>query len=131
VSDKTKGSKLGFNYLYPELEAEEQRKKDALLSESVRPLVPSQTHSVSELVRAMAGMSIQARRIGQCYEVMRKIYADQDRPTVLLGLAGPLIAGGLRQVLREFIANGLVDVVVSTGAIGGRRTPTTARCASS
>lgn len=117
MRDKTKSSKLGFNYLYPDLEAEEQQRKDELLSESVRPLVPSRTQSVADLVRAMAGMSIQARRLGQCYEVMRRIYADQDRPTVLLGIAGPLIAGGLRQVLREFIANGLVDVVVSTGAI--------------
>jgi deoxyhypusine synthase len=36
---------------------------------------------------------------------------------VLLGLAGPLVAGGLRQVIREFVESGLVDVVVSTGAI--------------
>jgi deoxyhypusine synthase len=117
VTVKTPERKLGFTYLYPELEADEQRKKDELLSERIRPLVPSKTRSVVDLVRAMAGMSIQARNLGQCYQVMRQIYADEDRPTVLLGLAGPLVAGGLRQVLREFIANGLVDVVVSTGAI--------------
>jgi len=117
VSDKTPERDLGFTYLYPDLDAAEQRRKDGLLREAVHPLLPSKTERVAALVRAMAGMSIQARNIGQCYQVMQQIYADEDRPTVLLGLAGPLVAGGLRQVLREFIANGLVDVVVSTGAI--------------
>jgi deoxyhypusine synthase len=42
---------------------------------------------------------------------------DPDRPTILLGVAGPLIAGGLRQVIRELVEYNLVDVVVSTGAI--------------
>jgi deoxyhypusine synthase len=45
------------------------------------------------------------------------MYADADRPTVLLGLAGPLIAAGLRRVLRDLVVGGYVDVVVSTGAI--------------
>jgi deoxyhypusine synthase len=42
---------------------------------------------------------------------------DRARPTILLGLAGPLIAGGLRKTIRDMIAYGLVDVIVSTGAI--------------
>jgi deoxyhypusine synthase len=117
LSDKSPKRDLGFTYIYPDLDADEQRKKDLLLRESVRPLLPSQTTSVADLVHAMAGMSIQARNLGQCYQVMQQMYADEDRPTVLLGLAGPLVAGGLRQVIREFIAGGLVDVVVSTGAI--------------
>ena len=35
----------------------------------------------------------------------------------MLGLAGPLVAAGLRKVIRDMIAYGFVDVVVSTGAI--------------
>ena len=101
MSDKTPTRDLGFTYIYPDLDAGEQRKKDQLLRETVQPLLPSKTGSVAELVRAMAGMSIQARNIGQCYQVMQQMYADQDRPTVLLGLAGPLVTGGLRQVIRQ------------------------------
>jgi len=108
---------LGFTYLYPELDETAQRRKAELLREPVHPLFPSRTRTVADLVQAMAGMSIQARHLGQCYQVMREMYADPDRPTVLLGLAGPLVAGGLRQVIRELVAAGLVDVVVSTGAI--------------
>ena len=80
---------LGFAWIYPELKPDEQRKKDALLSKPVRPLVPSQTRSVSDLVRAMSGMSIQARNVGRCYEVFEGMLKDPDRPTVLLGLAAP------------------------------------------
>ncbi len=42
---------------------------------------------------------------------------DKGRPTVFLGQAGPLIAAGLRQVIRDLIAGGYVDVLVATGAI--------------
>jgi deoxyhypusine synthase len=42
---------------------------------------------------------------------------DRKRPTVLLGLAGSLIAAGMRQVIVDLIEQNMVDVVVSTGAI--------------
>ncbi|MEE2704231.1 MAG: deoxyhypusine synthase family protein [Myxococcota bacterium] len=116
-ADVLSEEKLGFAWAYPELDAEERRKKDALLERPIEPLVPSQTRSVADLVRAMSGMSIQARNVGRCYEVLEQMLRDPDRPTIFLGLAGPLIAGGLRQVIREMIEQGLVDVVVSTGAI--------------
>ena len=45
------------------------------------------------------------------------MYEDPDRPTVFLGIAGPLIAAGLRKVIRDMIENKMVDAVVSTGAI--------------
>ena len=110
-------AKLGFAWSYPELEADEQSRKDEVLKQPVRQLVPSETQTVAELVRAMEGMSIQARNVGRCYDVFRQMLRDPDRPLVMLGLAGPLIAGGLRQVIREMVEFGLVDVIVSTGAI--------------
>ena len=117
MTDKLSTEELGFAWLYPELSPEEQSRKSNLLADPVRPLVPSKTQSVTDLVRAMSGMSIQARSLGLCYEVLSKMLRDPDRPTILLGLAGPLVAGGLRQVIREMVELGLVDVVVSTGAI--------------
>jgi len=100
-----------------ELSAEELEAKRLLLSQRVRAVAPSQTRTVADMLRAFAGMSIQARNLGQCYEVLEAMLRDPDRPTILLGLAGPLIAGGLRQVIRELVEHNLVDVVVSTGAI--------------
>jgi deoxyhypusine synthase len=72
---------------------------------------------VAGLVDGMKGMSIQARNIGMCASVLDRMMSDKTRPTVMLGLAGPLIAAGLRKVIRDLIAGGYVDVVVSTGAI--------------
>jgi deoxyhypusine synthase len=69
------------------------------------------------MVEAMADMSIQARNLGACSQVLGRMYADRRRPTILLGLAGPLIAAGLRKVIRDLVVGGYVDVVVSTGAI--------------
>ena len=42
---------------------------------------------------------------------------DRERPTIFLGLAGSLIAAGMRQVIVDLIEQNMVDVVVSTGAI--------------
>ena len=61
--------------------------------------------------------SVQARNLGRCLEVWENALRDPSRPTVLLGIAGPLIAAGQRKVLRDLIDWGVVDVVVSTGAI--------------
>jgi len=101
----------------PELSPEELARKAEFLAQRVRAPLPSGTRTVADLVRGFAGMSIQARNLGSCYEVLEAMLRDPDRPTILLGLAGPLIAGGLRQVLRELVEFNLVDVVVSTGAI--------------
>jgi len=117
VTDKSDESDLGFAFVYPDLDESDAARKRALLETPVEPLVPSETSTVAQLLKAMQGMSIQARNVGRCYEVLEELYADSDRPTVFLGLAGPLIAGGLRQVIREMIEHRLVDVVVSTGAV--------------
>jgi len=95
-----------------------RRMKSELLARPVRPAhVDSPDLSVADLVEQMAGMSIQARNIGLCAEVLKRMLKDPDRPTIFLGLAGPLIAAGLRRVIRDLIVNNVVDVVVSTGGI--------------
>src|SRR6185437_2202899 len=93
------------------------RAKAQYLRDRIKPIDYDQVTSVADLVGAMRGASIQARNLGLCAEVLDNLYADADRPTVMLGLAGPLIAAGLRQVIRDLVAGGYVDVIVSTGAI--------------
>jgi len=95
----------------------QRRAKRKLLSREVDQVAVAPGLAASDLVAAMAGMSIQARNLGTCAEVLSGMYRDPARPTVLLGLAGPLIAAGLRRVLRDLVVGGYVDVVVSTGAI--------------
>jgi deoxyhypusine synthase len=99
------------------LNSEERKRKKALLSRRVNQIKISKNMRVADLVEGMAGMSIQARNLGQCAQVLKNMYRDPARPTVLLGLAGPLIAAGLRGVIRDLVVSGAVDVIVSTGAI--------------
>jgi deoxyhypusine synthase len=99
------------------LTAGARRLKGKILSRRIRQLDLRQGMRASDLVDAMADMSIQARNLGACAHVMGRMYADRRRPTVMLGLAGPLIAAGLRKVIRDLVVGGYVDVVVSTGAI--------------
>lgn len=92
--------------------------KEDLLSEDreVEQVDPLTTGSVRDALRAMARMSFQARQLGRCLAVWERMLDDEDRPTVLLGVAGSLIAGGLRRVLSRLVEHGLVDVVVSAGS---------------
>jgi deoxyhypusine synthase len=85
-----------------------------------RPIVPvdvTRLRSAGALLEQFADSSIQARNLARCLEVWENALTDRKRPTIFLGLAGPLIAAGLRRVLRDLVAWGVVDVIVSTGAV--------------
>ena len=95
-----------------------QRKRKAeILRKEVQQVRVGKGMKAADLVDAMAGMSVQARNVGRCARVLDGMMRDKGRPTVLLGLAGPLIAAGLRNVIADLIGGGYVDVLVSTGAI--------------
>lgn len=102
---------------YAPLPPAQRKRKRRILSEPVEAIEVRPGMTVADLLAGMAGMSIQARNLGACARVLSAIYEDPDRPTVFLGLAGPLIAAGLRRVIGDLVAGGYVDVVVSTGAI--------------
>jgi deoxyhypusine synthase len=93
----------------------EERKE--LLSRPIKQIDLDNAKTVLDLVSAFRSTSIQARNLGHCFEIYEDMLTDKDRPTIILGLSGPLIAAGLRKVIRDMIHNGIVDVVVSTGAI--------------
>lgn len=105
------------NCPFPNLSEEQKKLKEALLDRPVQQIDLERTDSIDKLVGAFGRASIQARNVGGCANVVEKMMSDPDRPTVLLGLAGPLIAAGLRKVIRDMIEHKIVDVVVSTGAI--------------
>ena len=73
--------------------------------------------SIEELMTAFQGSSIQSRNLGVCARVWERMLLDEERPTIILGLSGALIAAGLRKVLRDMIKYGLVDAIASTGAV--------------
>lgn len=87
------------------------------LKKTVRPVDVTKVGGLGDLLEQFQSTSIQARNLGRCLEVWENALTDPKRPTILVGLSGPLIAAGLRRVLRDLVEWGLVDVVVSTGAI--------------
>ena len=87
------------------------------LRKTVRPVDVTKAGGLGRLLEQFQTSSIQARNLGRCLEVWENALTDPKRPTIFLGLSGPLIAAGLRKVLRDLVDWGLVDVVVSTGAI--------------
>ena len=76
----------------------------------------AKVRSVSEALEAFNSTSFQSRNLGQAYRIWLKMLTDPDRPMILFGLSGAMIAGGMRRVLRDLIAFHAIDVLVSTGA---------------
>lgn len=115
--------KYNFNLIkpsefdFPTLSKEMAAKKEDLLSRPVQSVDLEKIKNVDDLVRSYENASVQARNIGGCADVYERMLTDSDRPTIMLGLAGPLIAAGLRKVIRDMVDKNLVDVIVSTGAI--------------
>src|SRR3990167_10135109 len=97
-------------------------KNDALLKKKILSLpvehVKVESDSkISDLVAGFKNSSIQARNIYKCADVFKKMLQAKAQPTIYLGLAGPLIAAGLRDIIRNMIRFKMVDIVVATGAI--------------
>jgi len=91
-------------------------KKD-VLKEKVKQIDFDDIVTVKDLVEAYKDSSIQSRALATCAIAYEKALKDKSRPTVILGLAGPLVAAGLRKVIADMIKFGIVDAIVTIGAI--------------
>ena len=104
--------------LIPEpLDDRKKKKKKEILQTRISPVDFDKINDVGDLVESFQSASIQARNLGQCAQIFGKMLQDEERPTIMLGLAGPLIAAGLRKVIRDMVHHNMVDVIVSTGAV--------------
>ena len=72
--------------------------------------------SVNELVKQMGSAGVLgAGRLGKAVNICKAMIKDKDCK-VFLGLAGPLVPAGMREIIIDWIENKWVDVVVTTGA---------------
>ncbi|UCC58244.1 MAG: deoxyhypusine synthase family protein, partial [Candidatus Bathyarchaeum sp.] len=72
--------------------------------------------TVGELVSEMNLCGVLgAGKVGKAAELVKEMFSDRDY-TVFLTLAGPLVPGGLRRIIRDLIDQEFVNVVVTTGA---------------
>jgi deoxyhypusine synthase len=92
-------------------------RREDFLRERVKNIDFDDIRSVRDLVDAYKDSSIQSRALATCAMVYERALDDDERPTIIMGLAGPLIAGGLRKVIVDMIRTGIVDAIVTIGAI--------------
>jgi len=92
-------------------------RREDILSTPIKQIDLEKAQTISQLVEQFKHSSIQSRNLGSVAQVYEDMLTDEARPTVIIGLAGPLIAAGLRKVLRDMVTKGIVDVIVSTGAV--------------
>lgn len=72
--------------------------------------------TVGELVSEMNKCGVLgAGKVAEAAELIKEMFNDRYY-TVFLTLAGPLVPGGLRRIIRDLIDKEFVDVVVTTGA---------------
>ena len=114
---KTSGPHSAREYTHEAAVGVDRRRKKALLGKPTTPVKIGRGTTVSQLLDSYRDASFQARALGKCAGVFEAMLRDRQRPTILLGLAGSLIAAGMRQVIVDLIEQNMVDVVVSTGAI--------------
>jgi deoxyhypusine synthase len=91
-------------------------RKSDFMQVPVRQVDVTKDLTVADMLDAFKQSSFQARQLGMAAQVWENALADKERPTIVMGLAGSLMAGGLRKVIRDVIANHLVDVIVTVGS---------------
>ncbi|MFX0050636.1 MAG: deoxyhypusine synthase [Candidatus Hodarchaeota archaeon] len=77
---------------------------------SIRPNM-----TVVELLTSMKEGGFTGRKVALATELLEEMIRDTDC-TIFLGVAGALIPGGMRNILREMIEKEFVNCIVTTGA---------------
>lgn len=91
--------------------------KEELLSRVMRQVDLERAETIAELVEQFQEGAFQSRGLGTAAAILERALTDPDRPTVFLGVAGAMVPGGMRKVIADMVRHGLVDVLVTTGAI--------------
>lgn len=84
--------------------------------EPVVPLDPRAIASVDDLVRAMGRTSFGARQVGEAADLLHDMVLDRDC-FVVATLSGAMTVAKMGGLLIEMIDRGMIDAVVSTGAL--------------
>ncbi len=83
--------------------------------EHVRQMVVESRMTVGQLVDEMAGCGVLgAGRLARGVDLMVEMFEKSDY-TTFLSLAGPMVPGGLRNIISDLIGLGYVDAVVTSG----------------
>src|SRR5229473_1526510 len=82
----------------------------------LEPLDLGKIHSIDDLVRAMSKTAFTGRQLGEAADVLEAMARDQDC-FVVMTLAGAMTVAKQGLVITELIDRGIVNAIVSTGAL--------------
>ena len=93
-------------------------KKDGIYDKLVplKSLDLSKCNSIDDLVRGMAFTSFGGRKVGEAADVLEAMSNDKDCLKVLT-LSGAMTMAKMGMVICDMIDHGMVDVIISTGAL--------------
>jgi len=84
--------------------------------ERVKYIDPQRSMSVAELVHAMQDVGVLgAGRLGRATTIVSRMFQDPDCFT-FLSMSGPMVPGGLRNLMAYLVGEGYVDAIVTSGA---------------
>jgi deoxyhypusine synthase len=89
------------------------------VKDKLRPIFPldlSKCRTIDELVRAMGDTAYTGRQIGDAADVLEAMAHDKDC-FVVMTLSGALTVGKMGLVFCDLIESGVVNAIVSTGAL--------------
>src|SRR5207249_7887352 len=89
------------------------------VKDKLRPMFPldlSKCRTVDELVRAMGDTAFTGRQIGDAADVFEQMARDKDC-FVVMTLSGALTVGKMGLIFCDLIESGVVNAIVSTGAL--------------
>lgn len=82
----------------------------------VRQMKITKKMSVTELLEEMGKSgALGAGRIYRATQLMAEVMENEDT-TIFLSLAGPMVPGGLRKIIRDLINDGYVQALITSGA---------------
>src|SRR5205814_5441273 len=82
----------------------------------LEPLDLRRVHSIDDLMRAMAKTAFTGRQLGESVDVLEAMTRDKDC-FVVMTLAGAMTVAKQGLVVTELIDRGVVNAIVSTGAL--------------
>src|SRR5277367_6999459 len=82
----------------------------------LQPLDLANVKSIDDLVRAMAKTAFTGRQLGEAADVLEAMARDEDC-FVVMTLAGAMTVAKQSLIIAELIDRGIVNAIVSTGAL--------------
>jgi deoxyhypusine synthase len=75
----------------------------------------NENDDIVNLISSLKGTGFNAKRLAVACEIYKQMIQDKDC-VKFFGLAGALVPAGMQKVIHDFIEEGFVDILVTTGA---------------